>query len=41
MNAKGSGRGLILRYYPGIFMEGVSKTTKKTSVSITRLLAET
>jgi hypothetical protein len=24
----GSGRGLILRYYPGIRMEGLRKTTK-------------
>jgi hypothetical protein len=26
-DVKGSGRGLILRYYPGICLEGLSKTT--------------
>jgi hypothetical protein len=33
MNLKGygSGHGLILRYYPGIFLEGLSKTMKKLS----------
>jgi len=29
----GSGRGLILRYYPGIRLEGLRKTTK-TSIRI-------
>jgi hypothetical protein len=28
---KGSGSGLILRYYPGISMEGLRKTTKNLS----------
>jgi hypothetical protein len=28
---EGSGRGLILRYYPGIRLEGLRKTTKKLS----------
>jgi hypothetical protein len=27
-NLQGSGRGLILRYYPGIRMEGMRKTSK-------------
>jgi hypothetical protein len=25
---EGSGRGLILTYYPGVFLEGLRKTTK-------------
>jgi hypothetical protein len=28
---KGSGRGLILRYYPGICLEGLRETTENLS----------
>jgi hypothetical protein len=31
MRLKGSGRGLIIRYYPGIRVEGLRKTTKNLS----------
>jgi hypothetical protein len=31
MNTEGSGRGLILGYYPGIRMEGLRKTTEDFS----------
>jgi hypothetical protein len=36
-DVEGSGRGLILRYSPGICLKGLSKTTKK-SVRIAGLL---
>jgi hypothetical protein len=29
----GSGRGLIVRYYPGIRQDGLTKTTRKVSVA--------
>jgi hypothetical protein len=38
-DAEGSGRGLILRYYPGICLEELKKTTK-TSVMIAGLRAD-
>jgi hypothetical protein len=31
MNTEGSGRGLILGYYPGIRMEGLRRTTEDFS----------
>jgi hypothetical protein len=30
-NVEGSGRGPVLRYYPGICLEGLRKTTKNLS----------
>jgi hypothetical protein len=30
---KGSGHGLILRYYPSIRLEGLSKTTKTSPIT--------
>jgi hypothetical protein len=36
---EGSGRGLILRQYPSIFLEGLKKATK-TQVRITGLRVE-
>jgi hypothetical protein len=29
INGKGFGRGIILRYYPGTYLEGLRKPTKK------------
>jgi hypothetical protein len=43
MNLKGYGRkqpGPNLRYYPGIFLVGLRKTKKKTSVRIASLYAK-
>jgi hypothetical protein len=31
MDLEGSGRGLILRYYPGVCLKGLRKTTKTLS----------
>jgi len=36
---KGRGRGLILTYYPGIWLEGLRKTTKNP-VNISALRTE-